>query len=91
MPTGIGQLTGRQNALRLELDDVEEQMGYLKQEIAQPGADQSRMRMGMISEMEMFEADQQSLTLQIDAYRMDPEALHLRLDRVYRQADALLK
>ena len=82
----IDRLTGRQKALRRELTDVEEQIGYLLKEISRSGEAQIRMRMGMISEMQMLEADQQSLSLQIDALRMDLEEMHNHLNRVNRQA-----
>ena len=63
----ISTLTAKQDTLRRELAAVEEQMSYLENEVAKAGTGQGRMLMGAISEMQMLENDQISLSLQIDA------------------------
>ena len=47
--------------------------------------------MGMISEMQMLEADQMSLNLQIDALGMDLIKIRQRLYRIKKQADEVSK
>jgi len=77
--------------LRRELAAVEEQMSYLEKEVAQTGTGQARMLMGLISEMQMLEADQMSLSLQIDALGMDLKKMRQRLYQIKKQADEVSK
>jgi len=83
----ISTLTAKQVSLRQKLAAVEEQMSYLEKEVAQARTGQERMLMGMISEMQMLEADQMSLSLQIDALEMDLKKMRQRLYQIKKQAD----
>jgi outer membrane murein-binding lipoprotein Lpp len=87
----ISTLTTKQDSLRRELAAVEEQMSYLEKEVAQAGTGQARMMMGLISEMEMLEGDQMSLSLQIDALGMDLKKMRQRLYQIKKQADEVSK
>jgi len=73
--------------LRRQLADVEEQITYLEKEITNIGAGKARLGMGMISEMNMLEDDQQSLSLQISALEMDLEEMRQRLSRIKTQVE----
>lgn len=87
----ISTLTAKQDSLRRELAAVEEQMSYLEKEVAQAGTGQARMMMGLISEMEMLEGDEMSLSLQIDAMGMDLKKMRQRLSQIKKQADEVSK
>jgi len=87
----ISTLTSKQDSLRRKLAAVEEQMSYLEKEVAQAVTGQERMLMGMISEMQMLEADQMSLSLQIDALGMDLKKMRQRLHQIKKQADEMSK
>ena len=87
----ISTLTVKQNSLRRELAAVEEQMSYLEKEVAQAGTGQARVMMGLISEMQMLEGDQMSLSLQIDALGMDLKEMRQRLYQIKKQADEVSK
>ena len=82
-------IVNKQEKLRQELASAEEGIAYLEKEIAQAAAGQARLGMGMISEMIMLEADQQSLTLQISALEMDLKKMRRRLSQIKEQAGAL--
>ncbi|NQT71033.1 MAG: DUF2799 domain-containing protein [Desulfobacteraceae bacterium] len=96
LPVYVQQLEGsiraivhKQDKLRQELAGVEEDIAYLEKEIAEAGAGQARLGMGMISEMNMLEADQQSLTLQISALEMDLKEMRRRLSQIKEHAGGL--
>jgi len=82
-------VSAKQDSLRRQLADVEEELSYLEKEFSQIGPGQVRMLSGLLSELRRLETDEMSLDLQIDALEEDLKEMRQRRDRVKKQADKL--